>query len=83
MRGKRAKTRQQLLDPKYGSAVIGRLINKVMQGGRKTIAEKMVYGALEKGAEEVKEKEDNKVKECTGRLDVCNIVIISHLFLFL
>ncbi len=57
MRGKRAKTRKQLLDSKYGNPVIGRLINKVMQGGRKTIAEKMVYEALEKGAETVKEKD--------------------------
>jgi len=57
MRGKQAKTKKQLPDSKYGSPVIGRLINKVMQGGRKTLAEKMVYEALEKGAEEVKEKD--------------------------
>jgi small subunit ribosomal protein S7 len=59
MRGKRAKTRQQLPDRKYGSLVIGRLINKVMQGGRKSLAETMVYNALEKGTEAVKEKDVN------------------------
>ena len=59
MRGKRAKRRQQQPDAKYGSLVIGRLINKVMQGGRKSIAETMVYTALEKGAEAVKEKDVN------------------------
>ena len=57
MRGKRAKRREQKLDRKYQSPIIGRLINKVMQGGRKALAEKMVYAAIEKGAEEVKEKD--------------------------
>jgi small subunit ribosomal protein S7 len=57
MRGKRAKKREQKKDRVYKSEIIGRLINKVMQGGRKSIAEKMVYAALEKGAEQVKEKD--------------------------
>lgn len=63
MRGKRAKTRDQEADSKYGSTVIARLINKVMQGGRKSLAEKMVYEALEKGAEKVKEKDINSFME--------------------
>jgi small subunit ribosomal protein S7 len=63
MRGKRAKTRDQEADSKYGSPVIARLINKVMQGGRKSLAEKMVYEALEKGAEKVKEKDINSFME--------------------
>jgi small subunit ribosomal protein S7 len=57
MRGKRAKKREQKKDRVYKSEIIGRLINKVMQGGRKSLAEKMVYTALEKGAEQVKEKD--------------------------
>ncbi|MFA7628387.1 MAG: 30S ribosomal protein S7 [Candidatus Dojkabacteria bacterium] len=57
MRGKRAKKREQKKDRVYKSEIIGRLINKVMQGGRKSIAERMVYAALEKGAEQVKEKD--------------------------
>lgn len=57
MRGKRAKKREQKADRKYGSKLIGRLINKVMQGGRKSLAEKMVYAALEGGADNVKEKD--------------------------
>jgi small subunit ribosomal protein S7 len=57
MRGKRAKKREQKKDRKYKNEMIGRLINKVMQGGRKSIAETMVYAALEKGAEQVKEKD--------------------------
>ncbi len=34
-------------DAKYSSVLISKLINKIMQGGKKSIAEKIVYGALE------------------------------------
>ena len=54
MRGKRAKTREQKVDRKYKSPLIGRLINKVMQDGKKGLAEKTVYYALEQGASKVK-----------------------------
>lgn len=53
MRGKRAKRRQIAKDRKYNDEIIGRLINKVMQGGRKSVAEKLVYSAIEQGAEKV------------------------------
>jgi small subunit ribosomal protein S7 len=57
MRGKRAKRREQKKDRKYRNEIIGRLINKVMQGGKKSLAERMVYATLEKGAEQVKEND--------------------------
>jgi small subunit ribosomal protein S7 len=59
MRGKRAKRREQKPDKKYGNIIISRLINKVMQDGKKSLAESMVYTAIEQGAEEVKEKDIN------------------------
>jgi small subunit ribosomal protein S7 len=34
-------------DPVYGSVMLQKLINNVMQGGRKSLAEKIVYSALE------------------------------------
>jgi small subunit ribosomal protein S7 len=40
-------TRILLPDPKHGSQVIARYINMVMQSGKKSVAEKIVYGALE------------------------------------
>ena len=46
MRGKRAKKREQKPDKKYGNAVISRLINKVMQDGKKSVAEKILYNTL-------------------------------------
>ncbi|MCD4756043.1 30S ribosomal protein S7 [bacterium] len=54
MRGKRAKVKQPVLDRKYQNPIIGRLINKVMQDGKKSLAEDLVYGAVEDGASKVK-----------------------------
>jgi len=34
-------------DPVYGSVILQKLINNVMQGGKKSLAEKIVYSALE------------------------------------
>lgn len=57
MRGKRAKKRQIAKDRKYNDEVIGRLIKKVMQDGKIDLAEKLVYSAIESGAEKVKTPE--------------------------
>ena len=54
MRGKRAKKRTIPKDRKYNDEVIGRLINKIMRGGKKSLAENLVYLALESGAEKSK-----------------------------
>jgi small subunit ribosomal protein S7 len=40
-------TRSILPDPKHGSEVVARFINMVMQSGKKSVAEKIVYGALD------------------------------------
>ncbi len=47
MRGKRAPKRAIAPDPIYNSAVIAKFINRVMIGGKKTVAEGVVYGALD------------------------------------
>ena len=47
MRRRRAETRERMPDAKYGDAVIGEFINKVMYAGKKSVAEKIVYGALD------------------------------------
>ncbi len=57
MRGKRAKRRTIKLDRKFSNPIIARLITKVMQDGKKSIAEDLVYAAINKGAEVVKEKD--------------------------
>src|SRR3989344_7514826 len=41
-------------DYKYSSLVVAKLINRVMQRGKKSVAEKIVYGALERAEKELK-----------------------------
>jgi len=43
----RAEKRQVLPDAQYGDQVITRFMNQVMYQGKKSVAEKIVYGALE------------------------------------
>ena len=42
-----AEKRGILPDPKYGDQVLAKFINMVMRSGKKSIAEKIVYGALD------------------------------------
>lgn len=46
-RGKRVKKRLLPLDPIYNSRLVTRLINWVMKQGKKTVAQKHVYGAFD------------------------------------
>ena len=39
--------RSVLPDPKHGSEMVARFINMVMKSGKKSVAEKIVYGAME------------------------------------
>ena len=40
-------TRKVLPDPKFGSEILAKFVNVVMVDGKKSISEKIVYGALE------------------------------------
>lgn len=48
MRRRRAPVREVLPDPVYGSKVITKFINRMMQDGKRAVAEKIMYGALKK-----------------------------------
>ncbi len=45
-RRNRAPRRQIPPDPKYGSVLLGRFINRVMTRGKKSVAERIVYDSL-------------------------------------
>ena len=47
-RKRKAPKKIPILDPKYKSVVIPKLINSIMLDGKKTIAEKIVYDAIDK-----------------------------------
>lgn len=49
--------RQILPDPMHGSLTIAKFINRVMESGKKAVAEKIVYGALNKVQERMKSKQ--------------------------
>ena len=46
-RRRRSERRQVKPDPRFGSVELARFINKVMLKGKKTVAQRIVYGALD------------------------------------
>ena len=60
-------TRDILPDPKFGSEMITRFINMVMVSGKKSVAEKIVYGAIQTISE--KNKSANAVDLVEKALD--------------
>ena len=52
-----------IVDPKYKSTIIPKLINSIMYDGKKTIAEKIIYDALEKIKTKSKEEPINIFNE--------------------
>jgi len=61
MRRRRAEKRQQIPDPKFNNTVLAKFMNMVMERGKKSIAEKIVYGALDIIREKVKDKDPIEV----------------------
>ena len=55
MRKKRVYKKYHTPDSKYGRVDLGRFINYTMKDGKKSVAEKVVYGALERVGKETKE----------------------------
>jgi small subunit ribosomal protein S7 len=63
MRAKRPKIREVVPDLKYHSTKITRLINRVMLDGKKSVAERQVYIALETAAEKTGKKPGDVLEE--------------------
>jgi len=51
-----AQKRSVLPDPKFGDVVLSKFINSVMYEGRKAVAERIVYKALEKAETKISDK---------------------------
>ena len=51
------------LDPKYNSELVAHMIRVIMKDGKKTVAEKIVYGAIDKVAAQMKEDPSKFVKD--------------------
>lgn len=50
-RRRRAVKREMLPDPKFDSILVAKFINNLMYGGKKSVAEKLLYDALDSIAE--------------------------------
>ncbi len=56
MRGKKQAVKRVVEpDPKYGSVVVAKFINYLMERGKKTVARKVMYQALEEVAQKTKQ----------------------------
>jgi small subunit ribosomal protein S7 len=54
MRRKRAETRQTTPDPRYNSVVVAKFVNNLMERGKKSLATRIVYEAMDTLAERTK-----------------------------
>ena len=66
-RRRKAVKRQTLPDPRHGSPLVSTLVNAVMQSGKKALAQRIVYGAIEKMAEKL--EKGNPVDLVLGALE--------------
>jgi len=64
-----APRRNSLPDPKHGSAMLAKFINMVMKSGKKSVAEKIVYQALERISERVSNDEGRAIELLGQALD--------------
>lgn len=56
-------------DPKHGSQRLAKFINMVMRSGKKSVAEQIVYGALERISERNSQTEEQAVEVLTQALE--------------
>jgi small subunit ribosomal protein S7 len=74
MRTKKAPVRTVLPDGKYGSTRVTKFINYVMKDGKKTVAQKQVYSALETLASKTGKKPvesfEDVIKAITPQMEV-------------
>ena len=68
-RRRAADKRQVLPDPIYNSVVLNKFINEVMVGGKKTVAQKIVYGALD-----IIKTNKNAFVEYSNKKELINII---------
>lgn len=52
-RRRRATKREPLPDPRYNSTLVTSLVNLVMHSGKKSVAQRIVYGAFERVSEKL------------------------------
>ena len=73
-RRRRAEKRRVTPDPKYHNVELSQFINKVMLNGKKTVAQRIVYDALDKASQEVRRPQmevfDQAIRNTTPMVEV-------------
>jgi small subunit ribosomal protein S7 len=64
-----APRRDSLPDPKFGNAMLAKFINMVMKSGKKSVAEKIVYNAIERMSERVGKDQTRAIEMLGVALD--------------
>ena len=64
-----APTRSILPDPKFNSEMLAKFMNVVMKRGKKSAAEKILYGAIDRIAEKTSRPDDQAIQLLSQALD--------------
>ena len=57
-----APKRLILPDPKYGSELLAKFMNMIMNDGKKSVAERIIYGALDRISEKETQTDDKALE---------------------
>ena len=68
-RRSQAPTRSILPDPKFNSVLLAKFMNMVMERGKKSVAERIVYGAIDRIAERTGRQPDQAIELLNQALD--------------
>ena len=64
-----APVRTILPDPKFNSVLLAKFMNMVMERGKKSVAERIVYGAIDRMAEKTGRQPDQAIEILNQALD--------------
>ena len=64
-----APTRSILPDPKFNSVLLAKFMNMIMERGKKSVAERIVYGAIDRIADKTGRPGDQAIELLTLALD--------------
>jgi small subunit ribosomal protein S7 len=68
-RRSQAPTRSILPDPKFNSVLLTKFMNMVMERGKKSVAERIVYGAIDRISDKTGRPSDQAIELLTQALD--------------
>jgi hypothetical protein len=64
-----ARTRTILPDPRFNSLLLAKFVNMVMERGKKSVAEKIVYGAVDRITEKTGKPSEQSIEVLSAALD--------------